>query len=116
MSTETDQTIVEYEDECITVFLNPPQNIGGWNIQTTIMNHFGSTSGRIVKSVASGFSAVSGITILNSGNGQFKTKINSVDTSGMEFGNYAYVIERLDSGCRKLLFNGYFIVDPNRGL
>ncbi len=95
------------EDALLEVPLTPITAIGGWSIETRFSRNFGSTSGWIVKSMASGFYGVSGMNISNSGVGIFYFEINSLDTSGLTAGNYAYTTVRTDSGFRTDLAQGY---------
>lgn len=103
-----DMVSYRYEDAVLTVGLAPPVAIGGWNIRYQVSHRFGGSSGLITKSAASGYGGgVSGITVTNSGQGIFNIAINGADTSGLEYGNYAYAIERLDSGNRSVLSEGH---------
>lgn len=102
----------QFSDGTLTIPLQPPTAIGGWNVRMTCMKRFGGVSGFFVKSMASGFYGVSGMNIVNSGNGTMNATINSADTSGMAYGTYAVVIERMDSGFRTPLSNGFLINTP----
>jgi hypothetical protein len=108
MPVQVDYEMVKYEDGVLNISMNPSVNIGGWSIRFVMGRHFGGDldmSGRIVKSTASGFDGVSGITILDSGAGRFK--VTGIDTSGLEVGNHAYSATRVDSGARTVLVAGY---------
>ena len=107
MPVYADWSLVRYEDGTLTITLVPQVNIAGWNMRFLVQHRFGGTSGLIEKNVASGYSASSGITVNNSGNGVLSVAIRGADTSGMEFGNYAYTLERMDSGFRTVLSEGY---------
>ena len=107
-----DFNLVRYEDGTLTISLSPPTPIGGANIRFLVQHHFGGISGLIQKSVASGYNAVSGITVTNSGQGVFNVALRSVDTSGFEYGNYAYTTERLDSGSRTVISEGFMKLLP----
>lgn len=105
----------KYADGVLTVGLQQPAPIGNWTIQFTTTKHFGTpnVSGLISKIAGSGTGGgQSGITIVDSGQGRFNVKINSVDTSGLDYGNYAGVIERVDSGFRTILSEGFLTVTP----
>lgn len=104
-----------YEDGTFVVELNNPTPIGGWTIDFLVQKRFGGLSGLIHKQVASGFNGASGITITNSGQGVFQIALNSVDTSGLDYGNYAYATQRLDSGSRTLINEGYISILPGVG-
>lgn len=105
-------SLCRFEDGILTVPLNPPNPIGGWNISFDVYTHPGGETPLITKSCASGFSGVSGITVTNSGQGEFRITIDSVDTSGLELTNYAYYIQHLNSGVRTVLTEGFFTVTP----
>jgi len=112
MPTPADWQLARYEDGFLTIGLQPPVPIGGWEIQLTVKKRFGGTTPLIVKSLTSGYMNVSGLTILNSGNGTIRAQINSPDTSGLAYGNYAYTVDRLTSGSSTCLSEGYFMVMP----
>ena len=114
MPAYVDWNLGEREDGLFTVGLAPPIAIGGWNIQFTLLTRFGGISGLVTKSCASGFSGVSGITVTNSGNGTFQVSINSADTSGFNPNAYAYTVERLDTGFRTELLQGYLLLGSNQ--
>lgn len=111
----TDFDLNRYEDGLLVVNVNPAVPIGGWSIQFLAERRFGGSSGGlIVKSAASGYGGgASGITILSSGGGQFRVQIDSADTSGRDPGDYAFSINRLDSGSRTLISQGYMRLMPN---
>jgi len=115
MPIEANFQSAKYEDGVLTIGTTPPTAIGGWEIQLTVNKRMGGDSNYIVLTTSSGFNGTSGITITNSGNGTYRANFNSVYTSGLEFGNYAYTVERLSSGSRTLLVQGFFTVTPNRG-
>ena len=56
-----DFSLHKLEDADITVPLVPETAIGGWSVQMQLSKRFGSTSGHILKSMASGYYGVSGI-------------------------------------------------------
>lgn len=107
---EQDFGFVRWDDGILQVNLEPAVAIGGWSIEFEALQHFGGSSGLIVKSVAPGFNGASGITITDSGQGRFNVAIGSANTSGLPFGNYAYTVTRTDSGSRTTLTRGYFSV------
>lgn len=113
MPSEANYPLVRYEDGLLTVGLAPPTDVGGWAVQLTVMKHFGG-SGFILRSVASGYIGVSGMTILDSGVGVFQASINSPDSSGRDPGNYAFLLERVDSGFNTVLTRGYMTLTPGR--
>lgn len=101
-----------YEDGVLTVTMTPPVEIGGLEIRWGLSKRFGSEDFTVTKYMASGYSNTSGITMLDSGLGRFNVAINSVDTSGLDFGNYSTRAEILTSGRRKVVTEGYMILKP----
>lgn len=104
------------EDGIISVSISPPTPIGGWNIEFNAYDHFDGNSGRIKKSCDSGFCTnQSGITITNSGNGQFNIflyKLGVTDASGFQYGNMAWTIERMNSGFHTVVSEGFLSLNP----
>jgi len=111
---QTDFLLNKFEDGQFVVQMSPPNPIGGWTLQWTMMRRFGGISGLIVKSCASGYGTnQSGISVLNSGNGQLQINIYSPDTSGLNFGVYAQNLVRLDSGFNTVLLEGFLTLGPD---
>lgn len=102
------------EDGTVTVTMTPPVAIGGWQVRAQITKRFGSNtnSGIITAFVSSGLNNQSGINVTNSGAGIFQFKIPGVSTSGLDPGNYACEVRRLDSGRNTLLEQGYLELKP----
>jgi hypothetical protein len=115
MPREGNFALVKYEDGTLVVTMAPPLSVANWSVKAQISKRYDALSGVIIKSCASGFDEVSGITTLNAGNGQFAVRFNSPDTSGLTPGNYAYSVQRMDSGQRTVLAEGYFVVYPSAG-
>ncbi len=112
---EQDFSISRYVDVTVVIDVRPPTPIGGLDVRMTVAERFGSTSPKFVKSMNSGFYNVSGLTILDSGRGILQATIRSVDTSGLDWGNYAFEVKRWDSGCVTDLTQGYLILRPSMG-
>lgn len=112
MPIQADFQQIRMEDGALIVSLAPAAAIGQWTIRFQAYPRFGSTSGRIVASTASGFNNVSGINITNSGAGVFNVTVPGLQTSGLEYGNYAYDVTRLESGSRTVLVQGYLSILP----
>ena len=110
-----DFSLARYEDGNLTITMAPATPIGGWSVQLRIYKHFGGGSGLVIKNMASGFINVSGINIINSGQGIFNVTLNSADTSGLAYGNYVYEAVRLDSGYRSVLAEGILSILPSIG-
>lgn len=106
----SDFYLSKLEDGIVTIAMSPAVPIGGWNINFNLTKRENSSNVLIKKTVASGYSVVSGITIQDSGQGIFSVRMNSNDTSGFDPGNYAYEIVRMDSGFRSILCKGYLIM------
>lgn len=109
-----DFSIARYEDAIINMSIVPPTPIGGWSIQFDMMHRFGG-EGFTVKSMASGMYGVSGMNIVNSGQGVMQIRMNAVNTSGRDYGEYAFAITRTDSGFRTVLTEGYAAIMPSVG-
>lgn len=105
--------LIRMEDGVLTISIVPSTSIGGWNIEWSLVKRFGGVTPLVTKSVASGYNGVSGITIVDSGAGVFNVAINSVDTSGLDPGNYATGADRLTSGRRTSLTQGYLLLGPS---
>lgn len=110
-----DFTLGQREDGSLTIPMSPPQPIGGFTLEFTVLSHFGGISGLITKSCASGFYS-SGITLVNSGQGILQISINAGDTSGWVPNAYPFVVQRLDSGFRTDLTTGYLLLGVNQGI
>lgn len=109
-----DMPLVKFEDGILTVALNPPTAIGGWDIEFRVQKRFGQSSGLIIKQAMSGYiTGQSGITFVNSGNGTIDINVNQPDTSGLEFGNYAASVRRMNSGSRSVLSQGFLVLYPD---
>jgi hypothetical protein len=103
----TDFSWVRGDDGTLTVVLTPPVPVGGWEIRFSVTKRFGGLDTLITKSCMSGYNNVSGVNVTNSGQGIFNVALGSLDTSGMEPGLYATRCERLTSGARTTLTEGY---------
>ena len=110
-----DFSLARWEDGILTIGMEPPVPIGGWAMDFTLTRRFGQVSGICTKSVASGYNAQSGITVVNSGQGIFSVAIDSVNTSGLDYGNYSYVVMRRDSGHVTALVEGTLLLSPSQG-
>lgn len=94
------------EDSSVAMALTSPTSISGWSIRYQETKHFGGSSGLVQRYCASGFNNVSGINVTDGANGRLVVSLRSADSSGRA-GNYAYRIERLDSGFQSVLTEGY---------
>lgn len=108
MSVQVDFTLSRVEVGTLDIPLEPPTAVGGWTIEYQMWRRQGATGTPLsLKSIASGYDAVSGITMINSGQGMFRVSLAPADVSGMSPGNYYYQIIRTDSGQQTLLTQGY---------
>lgn len=82
----------------LVISLRPPTPIGGQTIRWQMKKVFGTDVRLVERWVGSGTNGASGITILNSGQGQFKVELYGDDTSGLEYGNYATASDVILSG------------------
>ncbi len=108
-----DFSLSRLEDATLTVSMAPPTPIGGWMLRFWMQNRFGGISGFAQAYVSSGYNGQSGINVINSGQGVFSVTIPSMATSGLDYKNYAYAIERLDSGFRTVISEGYVLLLPS---
>lgn len=99
------------EDGTLTINLAPQQAVGGWTVQFTLMKRFNGDP-ILTKSCASGFINVSGINVVNSGTGSFTVRFNPAEFSGNVEGNYAFLLQRTDSGFATILAEGYRLALP----
>lgn len=108
MASEISFTFARYQDGVLSIDMQPPTSVSGWTTELYLTRRKGGTDKIFSKFCASGFAAgQSGITLANGQIGIFNVAINSVDTSGLDFGNYHATFERLDSGYRTILAEGY---------
>ena len=98
-----------YEDGLLVISMTPEEPVGGWTLQTVVTKRFGGTP-LVSRYMASGYYGVSGMNIVNSGQGIFSVTLNSSDFSGKDPGNYAFQITRTDSGSRTNLTDGYLML------
>lgn len=115
MPIEQDFAVSRYVDVTVVIDVRPPIPVGGLDLRMTVSDRFGSDSPRFVKSMSSGFYGVSGLSIVNSGQGIISARIRSVDTSGLDYGAYAYEVKRWDSGNVTDLTQGYLVLKPSMG-
>jgi len=101
-----------YSDGVLVINLVPDTNIINWSIEATLSKRFGSDTPIYQASVSSGHDFYSGITRINDEFGKFSVTIPSIAISGLDPGNYAFNVERTDSGSRQLLVNGYMTLLP----
>lgn len=111
MSVIADFSITRFDDGVLSVSLAPPAPISAWNIQFEVARRFGGDA-FYKQYYASGYNAVSGISITNSGQGVFNVPFFGSRMSGMDCGNYAYKITRTGSGVVTTLSEGYIIWTP----
>ena len=109
----TDVPLTKFEDGLLQVTLNPPTSISGWVMKFSCTKRFGSDTELWQRHASSGFYAgQSGITVNNTDQGVFTVNLREADTSGLVYGNYAVKCERLMSGCRSTLTEGFLLVTP----
>lgn len=86
------------QDANLVIPLTPPAPVGGEPYVFIMTKRFGGGSGLITASVNSGYIGVSGMTIINSGQGIFQISFPGLNTSGLDYGNYAGALYRTKSG------------------
>lgn len=97
--------LAEYNDGTFTIPLSPPTAIGGWSLEFVQTKRFGGDP-IFTLSCASGFSGVSGLAVVNSGQGILQATIPSAPVSGLDAGTYTFTLFRTDSGTRTVLAVG----------
>lgn len=104
--------ICRLNDGALTVQLVQPTAIGGWSLRTDFSHRLNGTP-FVSKYLSSGqVNGTSGITVMNSGAGVFKTEIDPKDTSGIDYCNVAYNVVRTDSGFYTTIAQGYEVLYP----
>ena len=107
MAVYGDFQLARYADGILAIEMQPNTPIGGWFIEFNVKKRFTSETPILTKSVASGHNSQSGIQITNSGAGILNVNFFGVEMSGQDLGAYAYTMERLTSGSRTMLSQGY---------
>lgn len=106
-----DFPFIKQTDGNLDISLTPSVPIGGWGLEWIMEKRFGGVSGIVEKFAASGFYG-SGITLINSGTGVFRIRLDAVDTSGIDYGAYAFTARRTNSGFETTLAEGYVVIQP----
>ncbi len=113
----TDYSIGVNEDGLLTVSLSPPTPIADWTIRYMEQKRDGGISGFNFKYYGpDAGGGVSGITLVDAGQGTFNVQLNAVDSSGMDPANYVWSAERMDSGFRTTVACGTKSLTPGAGL
>ena len=100
------------QDATLTIPLSPPTAVGGEQYKFLMTKRFGGGSGLVECYVNSGYNGVSGMSVVNSGQGQFQITFPGLNTSGLEFGNYACTIFRTKSGFFTPVSDFYITLGP----
>ena len=97
----------------LVVNISPPTPIGNWELSFNVGKRFGGDGDLINCYAGSGTpNGSSGITIQNSGAGIFSIAINPANTSGLDYGNYAYWIEKSPPGNTIITSEGFLKLLP----
>lgn len=115
MAVIADFTLPLQNNGILTVPMTPPTAVGGWSLTFVMNRNYGMplTSGLVTKSCASGYgNGVSGITVINSGQGIVQVAFNPAEVSGLPFGNYACRMERTDPGLETTIYEGFRLGVP----
>lgn len=108
-----DFPISKFEDGILVIGMAPPFDLGGQSVEFRSSKRIGGSGGAFpLKSVASGFNGQSGITLTDSGQGVMNVLINSIDSSGLDYGNYAYSVRITSSGQNTETTLGYVLLMP----
>jgi len=112
-----DFKIAKFSDGVLTIDMVPAVEVGGWSVRCLFAKSFDASSSGILfdRYGASGYAnGESGITWVDSGVGRFQiTSPTPEEFSGKDAGPYAFQFERLDSGGRTPLTQGYALITPN---
>lgn len=112
----SDFFLAHFADGVLTVSMAPPVAIGGMDLRFTLTKRFESAAPLVQKSMASGFYGVSGMNITNSGQGVFQVQLFGSEMSGQDPGAFAWTVQRLTSGVRTLVADGYLVLLPGQGV
>lgn len=111
MAVQMDFSWSQYDDGVLQINITPPTSMSGQNVEFRVGRYFGGEMDTIVKSCASGFNGVSGIALANGG-ATLNVTIASVDTSGMQYGNWSYQARRTTSGFVTETTLGLMLLNP----
>jgi len=111
MAVITDYSLALSEKGVLTIEMIPPTAIGGWSLDFYLTKRFGSQTYLIHNSVASGYNGASGITIVNSGAGIMNIVNLAINMSGQQPGNFAWSLQRTNSGFQTEVAKGYRLSD-----
>lgn len=107
MSVQVDFTLPMPSAGTLQVSLQPPTTISGWSIKFDLMYRFGSPQPIISKYLASGYTGVSGITLVDGVKGIFNVSLYPLEVSGLDPQNLAYQTYRTDSGAQTAINGGF---------
>lgn len=113
MPVVVDFSLAKHEDGVLLVRMSPPVNVGGQTLRFSVSRRHGSDAPFLVKFAASGYGGgQSGVTVTDSGLGAFGVQLYGSEFSGKDPQNYAYKVERMDSGSRTQYTVGYLLLGP----
>lgn len=110
-TTIIDFTLGRSEKGTLNVTTNPPTMIGGWTLECQMTKRQGGATALVIKSMASGYYGVSGMDMVNSGQGNYTVGFFPAEVSGKDPGAYSYNISRTDSGYQTTLVFGSRLMD-----
>jgi hypothetical protein len=96
MSITSNLTFFRGEDITLDFFMQPPEDITGWNISFKVADTLGGTV-QFTRTAS----------IVNGPRGHFRVTIPSSDTSALAVGRYVWDARRTDSGSKTTLADGY---------
>jgi hypothetical protein len=114
VATITDFTLRSSEDGTLIIAAAPPMPIGGLSFQFTQSRRAGGIPA-ITLSMASGYyGSVSGMDLIDSGNGVMSVSLWAYLSSGMDqvAGAWFYRVQRTDSGNVTAVSEGYRLMPP----
>lgn len=113
MTVETNFNLPRWANGTLQVTLAPPAPVSGQNIQFDLMYRLNSPQPIVSKYLASGYSnGQSGVTLIDGAVGVFQIALNPLEMSGLDDGNYAYLVARRDSGNVSPITAGWRLCNP----
>lgn len=111
MSNQLNFQLDRQKDAILSISMAPPTSVSGWEGEFYLTNRKGGVSKIFSKTFASGYvSNQSGITLTDGVIGRFNITVDSVNTSGLDYGCYHASFVRTNSGFFTPLSEGYITI------
>lgn len=111
MPLESDFLLQRDENGNVIITLTAPSPVGGEYLRFQMTKRFGSDTSIYSAYSNSGVDGVSGLSILDSGQGKVQISFEPSYVSGYEAGNYACKLQRLSSGRWTKIWEGFRVMD-----